>query len=74
MRCYFIRAGSIADVVLLEKAADEELIRQAMAIYERNPEQSYDSLEVWDGNRFVYRYIAATKTGETFRLPTAKLV
>ena len=64
MRCYFMRGSSIANVEFLHGASDDELIREALAAFEKHAQQGYDGLEVWDGKRFVYRYTAATKTGE----------
>jgi hypothetical protein len=64
MRCYFMRGGRIANVELLEKGSDDELIQQALAAFERHTDQAYDGFEIWAEKRFVYRYTAATKTGE----------
>jgi len=64
MRCYFMRGSHIANVALLAQGADDDLIRQALTAFEQHAEQAYDGFEVWSGTRFVYRYTAATKTGE----------
>lgn len=64
MRCYFMRGSRIANVELLNKGSDEELIKQALAAFERHSGQPYDGFEVWVESRFIYRYTAATKTGE----------
>ncbi len=64
MRCYFMRGSSIANVEFLTEGSDEELIRQALSVFDEHSSRAYDGFEVWDGKRFVYRYTAATKTGE----------
>jgi len=64
MRCYFMRGSSIASVVFLAEGPDDVLVKQALAAFEKNARHAYDGFEVWDGKRFVYRYTAATKTGE----------
>ncbi len=64
MRCYFMRGSNIANVEFLVKGSDEQLISQALTVFEEHAAQAYDGFEVWDGKRFVYRYTAATKTGE----------
>lgn len=64
MRCYFMRGSSIANVDLLEKGSDDELIQQALLAFESHAAQAYDGFEIWAERLFVYRYTAATKTGE----------
>lgn len=64
MRCYLMRGTSISNVEFLSHGTDEDLIRQGLAAFERHAARAYDGFEVWDGIRFVYRYVAATKTGE----------
>lgn len=64
MRCYFMRGSRIAGVEYLKGAQDEDLIQQALAVFQAHARDAYDGFEVWDGKRFVYRYTAATKTGE----------
>ena len=64
MRCYFMRGSRIENVAFLIQGPDDELIRQATEAFERNADRAYDGFEVWDQTRFVYRYTAATKTGE----------
>jgi hypothetical protein len=71
MRCYFMRGSKIANVEFLKDgSSDDELIQQALAVFEAHSQQAYDGFEVWDGKRFVYRYTAATKTGERRPLAT----
>ena len=65
IRCYLMRGSSIASVVILSQGQDDELINQAMAAFEKNARHAYDGFEVWHEKRSVYRYTAATKTGET---------
>ena len=64
MRCYFMRGSRIANVELLSQGSDDELIEQSLSVFEEHASQAYDGFEVWSGKRFVYRYTAATKTGE----------
>lgn len=64
MRCYFMRGSRIANVEVLENGSDDQLIKQALAAFDRHAQQAYDGFEVWEARRFVYRYTAATKTGE----------
>ena len=64
MRCYFMRGSSTANVEFLHGVSDDELIRNSLAVFEKHAQQADDGFEVWDGKRFVYRYTAATKTGE----------
>jgi hypothetical protein len=55
MRCYFLRAGHISRVEVLEPGiSDEDAIARAktLASKRRGP---LDSLEVWEGSRFVFR-------------------
>ena len=55
MRCYFLRDGHIAGVEVLQPGiSDEEAIARArtLAAKRKGP---LDSLEVWEGGRFVFR-------------------
>ena len=54
MRCYFLRGNKIEGVEILQPGPDDELIRQAKELFDRQP-LPYESFEVWDGKRFVYR-------------------
>jgi hypothetical protein len=54
MRCYFMRANRIESVEFLKTAPDEDLIREAKALFDQRG-GSFDGFEVWDGKRFVYR-------------------
>lgn len=65
MRCYFMRESSIASVVILRKGTDDELVKQALAEFDKNSDRAYDGFEVWHEKRFIYHYNATTKTGET---------
>jgi len=57
MRCYFLRAGQIEAVELLEYGSDEQLIAQAHALHEvRVKTHSVDRFEIWSGRRLVYRF------------------
>lgn len=64
MRCFFMRGTKIANVEFLRGGSDDELIHQALEVFSKQAERAYDGFEVWDGNRFVYRYTAATMEGE----------
>ncbi len=55
MRYYFLREGRLAGVeVMPEGLSDEEAIARANVLLakRRGP---FDSFEVWDGSRFVFR-------------------
>jgi hypothetical protein len=55
MRCYFLRAGRLAGVEVLPAGlSDEEAIERAYALSSKR-KGPLDSLEVWDGSRFVFR-------------------
>lgn len=65
MRCYFLRAGRLAGVEVLPAGlSDEEAIAKANALLakRRGP---FDSLEVWEGSRFVYRQSLTAETPGT---------
>jgi hypothetical protein len=64
MRCYLMRGGRIENVDFLIDGSDDELIRQALEKFEARAPEKYDGFEIWSGKRFVYRYTAATKSGE----------
>jgi hypothetical protein len=65
-----MRGNRIANVELLSQGSDDDLIRQALSVFEEHAAKAYDGFEVWSSKRFVYRYTAATQTGE--RLPPAR--
>jgi hypothetical protein len=54
MRCYFLKDQRIEAVAILKTAPDAELIREATTLFEEVSAR-YESFEVWDINRFVYR-------------------
>ena len=57
MRCYFMRAGRIENVEILQDGPDDDLIEQAKRLFKEHnatPPQ-YDGFEVWSGKRFIYR-------------------
>jgi len=64
MRCYFMQGGRIENVAYLRTGRDDDLIRQAKALLLEHAAQKYDGIEVWDGNRFVYREAAAREQGQ----------
>lgn len=48
MRCYFLRKNRIEGVTFLKTAPDDELIREAEALFlEWTARQQFDGLEVW---------------------------
>lgn len=55
MRCYFMREKRIAEVFVLEPGPDDELVRQAKAIFDKQADEAIDGFEVWSIDRFVYR-------------------
>ena len=61
MRCYFMQGGRIENVAFLNAGPDADLIRQAKALLPEYAAQKYDGIEVWDGNRFVYRESTASE-------------
>lgn len=64
MRCYLMRGSRIANVQILDRGPDDELIQQSLAFFEQHSQAAYDGFEVWDGKRFIYRFNAASQTGE----------
>jgi hypothetical protein len=54
MRCFFIRQNKIEFVELLKPGSDDDLLRQAIELTQKNAIR-FDRLEVWDGQRLVYR-------------------
>lgn len=56
MRCYFMHDGRIENVEMLREGPDDDLIRQAKALFRQHVAlREYDGFEVWSGKRFVYR-------------------
>ena len=64
MRCYFLRNSRIEGVELLTPGPDEALIQQAKALFQASANQNYDSFEVWEARRLVYRSSDAAETGD----------
>lgn len=56
MRCYFMRANRIEAVALLTTGSDAQLVLEATRLFEEQALGLYDGFEVWDINRFVYRW------------------
>ena len=55
MRCYFLRDGRLAGVeVMPAQLSDEEAIATANVLLAKR-KGPFDSFEVWEGSRFVYR-------------------
>ena len=58
MRCYLMRNGHITAVAILTVgASDDRLIAEAQTIF-KNASRLYDGFEVWDRERFVFRFPA----------------
>ena len=55
MRCYLIRGGKIHGIELLKDGPDEKLIEQAKAIFLVRSQEGFEGIELWSGNRFIYR-------------------
>lgn len=64
MRCYFLRNNRIEGVELLTPAPDEALIQQAKELFQASVGQKYDSFEVWEARRLVYRSSDAAGTAD----------
>lgn len=56
MRCYLLRNGQFATVELLNGESDHAVIDQAQVLFTESKNNFFDGFEVWDGERFVYRY------------------
>ena len=55
MRCYFLRAGRLAGVAVLpEGLSDDQAIARAHVLVAKR-KGPFDSFEVWEGARFVFR-------------------
>ena len=55
MRCYLMRGGQIHGIEFLKDGPDEKLIEQAKAILLARSREGFEGIELWSGNRFVYR-------------------
>ena len=55
MRCYLMRKGHIAAVVLLTSGTDDSLIDQGKACFAARASE-FDGFEVWDRARKLYVY------------------
>ncbi len=57
MRCYFMKAGRIASVELLSATTDKDRIAEARELFTlKDLPRGAEGFEVWDRDRFVYRY------------------
>jgi hypothetical protein len=69
MRCYFLRGGRIAGVEVLPTGlSNEDAIARAHTLASKR-KGPFDSFEVWDRARFVFRSPLSVKTPETDRAP-----
>ncbi len=57
MRCYFMRAGHIAEVEELTGLSAEEAAKAAHRLFEARRKE-FEGFEVWDRTRVVIRYSA----------------
>jgi hypothetical protein len=55
VRCYLFHKSRIAAVEILIPGPDADLIRQAEEIFRKHADR-FGAFEVWDRERFVYRY------------------
>ena len=55
MRCYLMRGGRIHGIEILKEGPDDKLIEQAKAILQVRSQEGFEGIELWSGNRFVYR-------------------
>jgi heme-degrading monooxygenase HmoA len=55
MRCYLMRGGRIHGIEFLKDGPDDKLIEQAKAILHVRSQEGFEGIELWSGNRFVYR-------------------
>ena len=64
MRCYFLRGGRIAGVEILPIGlSDEDAIARAHTLSSKR-KGPFDSFEVWDRARFVFRRPPAETLGD----------
>jgi hypothetical protein len=62
MRCYFLRAGRLAGVEVMPAGlSDEEAIERANELLSKR-KGPFDSFEVWEGSRFVFRQALPAET------------
>jgi len=57
-----MRNNKIEGVELLSTPSDEAAIRQAKTLFETRANENYDSFEVWEERRLVYRSSDAAET------------
>jgi hypothetical protein len=59
MRCFFMKNGRICGVEYLQETADGRRIAEARELFEtRGLPIGAEGFEVWDGTRFVYRFVS----------------
>jgi hypothetical protein len=56
MRCFLVKDGKIISEEFLEQATDEECLFEARRLFDLRGKGA-DGFEIWDGARFVYRYL-----------------
>jgi hypothetical protein len=58
MRCFFMRNGRICAVEFLEESEDSKRIEEAHRLFTARRETlNAEGFELWDGTRFVYRFV-----------------
>ena len=68
MRVYFMKGGHIASVELLSQTTDEGRIAEARELFtQKGVPRGAEGFEVWDLNRFVYRYPDETPETDVIR-------
>ena len=55
MQCYLMRSGQIQAIATLDDGPDDDAIEQAIAMLRQQARRGIDGIEVWSGQRFVYR-------------------
>lgn len=57
MRCYFMKDGRISGVEMLSATTDEARIAEARGLFTlKGVPRGAEGFEVWDLDRFIYRY------------------
>jgi hypothetical protein len=58
MRCFFMRDGRICAVEFLQESGDSQRIDEAHKLFAaRREAMNLEGFELWDGTRFVYRFV-----------------
>jgi hypothetical protein len=65
MRCYLLRGGQIHGIEFLKDGPDEKLIEQAKAILQARSKEGFEGIELWSGNRFIFRTSPSDVAGQS---------